>query len=456
MIPARSGSFSVIAFAVLSLSALIAAAVAAMLAPTGAPPLLLLAVALAALAGYSNSSRGFAGGLAIVFATVVLLYVYGMVPRQYPVFDVNPTAATWMVLLVGTFALLLGLLLGSLGASRSPERRHSVRDAGDSLLFALGLLAVLLSAVNYVTGDIPLLSGDVNGARINGNYGALGRIWPLILPVLQVTIIVTLIKWISGTIRRRWFLLALLATFCLLLTGSRSLLLMGVVAGAILYIELRRPRLVWILVVAAAGLVALGAFGSIRTLASGGADVATAFLTERNLEGWGGSTDLALQTGPRVAALAIDATNGQPLGGQILLGDIGNFFNSSVERSDRLVTQLLGRDPDVLGGLPPTLFGGFFLDFGWVGLVLSSVIFGVALTVSRRLMFRTLSIATTVWFGYLAAYALVSVYSYVSIRPSWLVVLAVSMAVSLLNSRKEAPGVTNPYGLEVPTFPRRG
>ncbi|WP_187358386.1 hypothetical protein [Microbacterium testaceum] len=355
-------------------------------------------------------------------ASIAAIYAIGIAPRAFPVFGIDVSPATQLLILLGSATFSVSLLLA--GRLAKPPRSDNLISSSRTpkLLLFLVAIGILGAVINYATGDIPILSGDVNGSRLNGNFGTLGRMWPIFLPLLQLGVIAGIVSVLRRNATRAVIVSASLSTALLLLNGGRSLLVICLLAGALVAIDLMRPKL-WVLVSAAAGGAGLiGLIGFARTQGSAGADAALQYLDERNLDSWWGSLDLSLQTGPRVLDLANSAVTSREAAGSILFGDIANFFNSSFQRSDRLVTEAIGRDPLVLGGMPPTIWGGFTLEFGPVGLVLGAILVALALVYFNKKMRQNASILTDIWFGYFSAYILLGSYSYFSVRPSWITI----------------------------------
>lgn len=398
----------------------------------------LIGLGLFSLTRYRSRSF-FSGSLTLVYASIALFYAYGLFPRPFPMFEVEPTPNTLLPIVLGSTTLLVTLLIaGNAGHSRSTfsETAQTPKFANDTRPFVprppqsgsvvvICVLASLgISILNFVTGEIPLLSGDVNNSRFNGNFGALGKLWPLTLPVLQVAILITLILTFLKRATVGWILLGSICLAVLVLNGGRSLFLIPIIAFGMFVVESARPRMTSIIALCLCGIAALGAFGLARRT-----NTDLSYLSERNLDSWTGSIDMSLQTGPRVFEVAQSMLEGNHLFGQILFGDILNFFQSSIQRSDRVVTLLIGRDPVDVGGMPPTLWGGLFLDFGMLGVLIGAVILGVALVKFRSFAIKSRSWEGILWYTYFATYTLISVYSYLSVRPSWIVVLGLCVLI---------------------------
>lgn len=399
---------------------------------------MLSSMGVACLSRYRILQTGFAGSLAVIPALLIFLYIYGAADRDAPVYSVNVSPTAWAIIAVGTAALILGLWFGG-GSPQLNPKLGRLSFSGSELFFWVGVGAIVLSAVNYATGDIALLSDDINRTRFSGNYGVLAQFWALIHPVTQVSVIVFLLKLQQRRVDLRWTLLGVLSAISLILTGGRSLIAISLIAFGVLLLEIKRPRLRVVLLAMAVGLVAFGAVGQLRATSMPFSTSARSYSAAQGLESWIQTTDSSMQTGPRVLTLAIYHLHGKSLNGQFLTGDLPYVRGSSITGSDRLVTGLLGRDTNVVGGLPPTIFGGLYLDFAWVGVIVGALLVGLLLTVSRRLVFRTPSLPTVVWFSYFAAYVLISGYSYLSLRPSWIVVLLMCVAANFFSREADDP-----------------
>ncbi|QWF21708.1 oligosaccharide repeat unit polymerase [Nocardioides sp. LMS-CY] len=404
----------------------------------------LLAIGVAVIVVYRRRSSIAGGAVAIVIFAMVLVLAVGSMPRDRPIYNVNPTLSVELLYVAGFAALICGLIAsGRLIPSGAPNsssldsrRPQSSRDQKDPSTFSaylfIGCAAICLAVLNYATGVVPILSGDINAARLNSiDYGVFGRFWPLILPVLQTNIILAGILLIEGAVPRKFLVLASASLLILMLNGGRSLFLFPLVAVALYWVEVRRPRLPWVIGGLSAGAVLLGAIGYLRDTTSG-------VVTNGSVLD---SLDRSLQTGPRVLTLLISQEN---TNGQFIAGDLLNFLSSNHERSDRLVTVAIGRDPLVVGGSPPTIWGGLYLDFGIAGVLVGAFLLGLLLAGARRSLHERGTAASAVWFSFFCAYILLGAYSYVSIRPSWITVAI--LCCVLLRGR----GLhENSHGLEV-------
>lgn len=411
------------------------------------------AVAVISIAGYRRRLYGVAGSVAYIMAAVAVLLLAGLLPRPYPVFGINASPLVWSITAVGSVICLLTVwcTATALRAAEVPHRSSEHWMVSRQLsVAAFGTsVALAIAAVNYATGVVPALAADVNTARFEGDFGIAGKLWPVIYPVMQVSVLMMLILMLEKRLRPIWVVLGLAALGVLVLSAGRSLYALPILAFGIYWIETRRPRMGTIAVFAGGVVATLGLLGFARAFSGSGAQQTAVYLSDRGLLSWYGLLDVSIQSGPRVSTIA---TASDRLHGQFLFGDILNFVNDSYPRSDRVVTQLIGRDLSSNGGMPPSIWSGFFLDFGWIGLVAFSAAIGLVLVFSQRALHAG-ELPAALWFSYLGAYVLVSAYSYVSVRPSWITVGLVCLLLS-----KVAPdgSLARTDGVEVSSYYRRG
>lgn len=381
----------------------------------------------------AEGHRNVVGSSSLVLLMIGVVYGIGLLDRPAPVFGINPTSDDYMLVALGMGALLSGALSVRVffGASDHPVApisggRH-ISFLNDRKLVAIAIGAMSVAVVNYATGGIPVLSGDVNGNRFAGSYGVLGRLWPIILPALQVIVIVSVIRLMTSNKSMLWASLGFLSLLFLILSGGRSLFLIPIIAVGLFAIDFFRPRLRTILLCAASGVGLIGAFGYARTLGSSGSQTDLAYLGSRDQNSWLGTLDISVQTGPRVLSAARETISSNFMSGDFFLADLRSFLGASTPPSDRLVTMLLNRQPDLVGGLPPTLFGGLYLDWGALGVVFGAFVVGFLLELFRQRSRKRMALSTVVWTYYFSTYVLMSVYSYISAKPALFVVAFVCM-----------------------------
>lgn len=389
--------------------------------------LTLLLVALLCVVGYVNHGGALPNGSASVcLAAFIFIYTAGLAPRAFPVFSLNPTYGTALLVIVGVMSIIGGYVALPLlwKPSQSPARKFP--DLADSprWLKCVFIVSVSVGLLNYATGEIPLLADDVNATRFGGSFGVLGRLWPVIYAVLQFQIVHVAYKAILRNAKRSDWLLLGVSCVMLVLGAGRSLLVFALLGCAFLYIEIRRPSPAKVFGLLGVGVIASGLFGIWRGERTAD-DSGRAWLQARGLDSWWGSLDVSTQTGPRVMEQLVGGNWIEA--GRFFVGDLANFIGLDWERSDRLVTAMLHADPTQVGGLPPTMFGGLYLDWGVYGVLLGSIIAGALLRWSQASLAANETAGRAIWLGYFCSYFLMSAYSYFSLKPSWMVVALLSL-----------------------------
>jgi hypothetical protein len=357
-----------------------------------------------------------------------------------PSFALERTSSkTWLLIGLGTVSYLVG-------AQLAPTRsRAALNPSTDRVLLTRRQLQVVnwitcaalaLAAVNLATGDVALLSRQVNTVRFSGSFGSLSKFWPFAFGALQATLVLRMIGR-----RRRGFgsgdialTLATIGVFAL--SAGRAFLALVIGAVAIEIFERRRTSLLTVFAVLVGGAVIAGALGFARTSSEFGPEVANQSLRENGLpSGAAGSALQGLVTGPRVLSRAVQVVpQDTPFRfGGFFLSDFANFFRPSVDRGDRWVTiTIMKRNVDTNGGQPPTLVGGLWLDFGWLGVAIGmaslAVVTQILYSLSRD---RPSPIASGV-FAFWSSYLLLALYSYVSLKPQIVAAFAVFGVCRLL------------------------
>lgn len=272
--------------------------------------------------------------------------------------------------------------------------------------------------INFLTGRIPLLAESINEARKAASDAVLIKWSFLSYPTLEFVIIAAA----ALPIRRfpMWARLTLIgvSTVTLVLTGSRSFLAFPLLALVFIVIEWKRPRLLTIAVVGAVLVFIVAAAGQVRAFASGTGDN-----TISNSEKWGYGPPFAsavlanLQVGPHVfSAVQHVIPDEIPYQhGTFVLRDFP-LIGAGME-ADYWVTETLGRDSATTGGLPPTLLGGFYIDWGPVGSVVgTALVFLLLILLRPRATALLRSPPRVVAYSILCAYVVTSFYSYVSLN----------------------------------------
>jgi oligosaccharide repeat unit polymerase len=296
-------------------------------------------------------------------------------------------------------------------------------------LVICGLTGV--AVLNLATGAIPLFSANIDAARFVGNGGILGNAWTWVIGGLEWIVVVMGVRcFASGRGDRYSSLTAALSTGILVLLAGRSFVIIVALALVVAFAVLRGlppSRLVVLVVI---GLAFLGAAGKYRSEHS-----ATMGQSPASRSSYSAITRSA-GTGPAVFATVLNQVpQFVPYQhGAFVLRDLRAMLPfhpfGRPESADSWVTRVLrGRNSTVVGGSPPTLVGGLYIDFGVGGVVVGAALLGLALTLIYRWAGRAQTLGAVTLYGYTTAYVALSGYSYVSIKPA--VVTAVALSVGL-------------------------
>lgn len=324
-------------------------------------------------------------------------------------------------------------MVGSLGSRQNALASVDVDQASvESFPILAAYVAISVAALNLVTGDVPLFADDVNSARFAGNFGVAGWAWPILFPILQAIVLHAGVRKLGGyRVPSSLLTAGILSVLLLVLSGGRSLLGIPILGIFLFYLDSRHPRIPVVVLVGVASSLLFAILGALRIAGGNQAEASANFLSERGLDPVLGSLDISLQAGPRVFERLIQGHARLQYSGQFLTSDVLNFLRLAPTPSDRLVTVALGQDPSIVGGLPPTLVGGLFLDFGALGVGLGCFLVGIVLARGVVVAQTRLHDSSTLWAYYFAAYVLISSYSYLSVRPSWLCVGLICAAMGL-------------------------
>lgn len=372
------------------------------------------------------------GAPALIFVAGVVAYVIGSVrlADEAPYANGIPEQQ-WTLYLWAGLAAALGIAAGAwVRLARPcgiPPRWTPTRPTRTYPAWAVltpTTVGLIIAWINFVTGDIPLLADSINEARRSSSGAVLAQWSFASYPTLEFVIVAAVLL----PVRRfpLWARITVVAasTGTLLLTGSRSFLVFPIIAIAFAVIESRRPRLVTIAGLSAALVVVVGVAGQLRSIASGtGANLVD------NAEKWGYGPFAALlsplQVGPHVfAAVQKVIPDSIPFqNGVFFLRDFPKL-SAGAEADYWIAGTVLGRDTAMTGGLPPTLLGGFYIDWGPPGAIVGTLLVFVALMLLRpaRVPSRR-SQPTTIAYALVCAYVLTSFYSYISLNVGFIMML---------------------------------
>ena len=381
------------------------------------------------------------GGVLLIFP-VVFAFAFGIGgvghPREY--LGIRVSDGMYILAIAGLLSWVLGVALAS---RRLPGTRvTNIPVPSKPLVFSLcvvGAVACAITAVNLATGSVPLLAGDVNEARFSGRLGALSSLAAPATAGLQVCAIASMLFIVSPcrlTSRVLSGVAAAGALGVLSLTGSRAFVLLPVAAVVLCLIERWRPPASALVALGVGGLLLLGVVGQYRIERSADVKYREAALIQH---GFGtspvGVAWHSLQTGPRIAELVTRRVPRETpyQRGFFFIRDGAAMLPFESEPSDRWVTREIFRKPiESQGGTPPTIIGGFYIDFGVPGVLIGMVLCGWVLATCRKLFLRAQSLPTYVAYGYVAAFFCLSIYSYVSFKTSLVAVLAICAVISTI------------------------
>jgi oligosaccharide repeat unit polymerase len=276
-----------------------------------------------------------------------------------------------------------------------------------------------------------LLSSNIDATRIAGGSGLLGRVWTWIIGGLEWIIVIGSVRCFALGRRSPRALAAVGASGgILVLLAGRSFLVVAGLAAVVALGVLRRVSLKRLVAICLVAVIVLGIAGKYRLTHSGEAGQGD----ERNT--FYGLVSQSAGTGPSVFATALkEIPQVVPFqDGTFILRDLRatmpfHIFGAS-ESADFWVTrQLRARDTAVVGGSPPTLPGGLYIDFGITGIVVGSALLGLLLALMYRWTLRAQTVGAVAAYSYSSAYVALSAYSYVSIKPT--VIAAMMLSVTL-------------------------
>ncbi len=208
------------------------------------------------------------------------------------------------------------------------------------------------------------------------------------------------------------------------------MLLVGL-SAVIVIAMLGRLSLGRLVLLTTTGLVLLAAVGLARIEASDPNGQRRQYLQENNLSGVGGVLALSASTGPWVfgqSLQAIPETIPYQRGNFFLRDTLAQLPFVSAPRSDWWITEaVLQRDPAAIGGSPPTLVGGLYIDFGLVGIVIGCALIGFGLVRLFHWARAAGTFGALTLYGYLSAYVALAAYSYISLKPTVVVVVALCL-----------------------------
>lgn len=406
----------------------------------------LAALVLLSLVALRSAHFRNAVGPGVLFAASALgaSFFLGLTSGDLRVIENEIRVATLFA--VGVAAVLLGAF-ARVALRPVPSLRRvqpfSALDNATVRGVALGMLG--LAAVNMATGTVPLLAGNVDEARFSGQGGVISPVFVYVIGGLQWVLLVSLVTWLLKRERPKgsawWILVAALALLFML--AARSFFVSVGLAAIVAAVMLGRLRLRTVFAIGVIGLVALAVAGQARVAGSDPTGESRQVLEQRGYGGIRGTIVLSSTTGPWVFGQTLDRVPGAvPFQrGQFALRDLKAQTPlqpfGDVQRSDLWVTQeVLRRDNDY--GMPPTLVGGLYIDFGVPGIVLGCLLVGYVLAALFGWAAQRATVGAIALYGYASGYVALAAYSYLSIKPLTLTVLLLCFGVHVVERRRTA------------------
>lgn len=392
------------------------------------------------------------GGIFLLFpAAFIIIYTIGSLPiGDSAPLGALPQESQWVLYLWAISAFMVGATFFRKNAPIRPA--YSTLLSGPLLVAVIaGMLGLLGAWTNFATGGIPLLAESINAFRFGQNSSLFGPLTGVFVGAEQAAFVVTALAWYSsrksGT-AFHWLpkVLCLAVLFSLTLTGSRSFVLLPVAAVLIATSEFRVIRLITLMAVIIVGFLGLTVYNQYRQIQSGTDDQLSAAIDARGLSDFPlASGLLGLQIGPSVLQLARDKIpNSIPFqDGKFFFADASPFWAGHSLPSDYWSTVYI-TDQNTLsvGGSPPTILGGLYIDGGNALVLVGMAVFGIASRLIRNAYIRTPTVYLGAAYGFWAAWLIQAIYSYVSLKPmviTYMVVIALGQAVSSKHSTVVRP-----------------
>lgn len=406
------------------------------------------------LAHWGRWQRGEAawGGILLVYPTVfVTAYTLGSIKLgQKGVLGVDPDTEAWFLYALGLAMFLIGACWR---ASRpTPSRPDELTPRGVEIAMLVGAVGLLAASANYATGGIPLLAGGINQARFGENEAALGVFTGFIVGAQQFAVVVLLLERFrlkrgAQIVPLPQTALVLVLLLSLALSASRTFLVLPLVAVVIVALEIKPVSAVALLLAGLAAFSLLTGYNTFRQQQSGTAEALNASLDQNGLSRFPlASGLLSLQVGPRAFQLSRDQipSSYDYRRGSFFLADGSVLLRTHADASDSFVTtEITGRKYSVVGGTPPTVLGGFYIDWGVGGIVAGMLILGAITRRFRDRFLRGPHVYIAAAYGYWGAWMLHSIYNYVSLKPMVLTVLVAAAGCAYL-TREKAPQALRP------------
>lgn len=339
---------------------------------------------------------------------------------------VYPDGTQWLLYGVGLIAFMLGAATGLKNSPSVKTTSIPITITSTQIAVVSGIVGLSGAAVNFATGGIPLLAENINSSRFGDNTSLLGPVTGIIVGLEHFALVVLLIdRWARKSVDRRVsaFHLALVIaiTISLFASGSRTFLILPFVAYALARIELSVVKLLKLTIVALVAFSLLATFNMYRQEQSGTADSLNTALVRNELDQYPFPSGLlSLQIGPRVFQATRDKVPDviDYQHGSFFFADGSVLLRTSQPSSDSFITtQITRRNYSTVGGSPPTVLGGFYIDGGIPLIIAGMLALGFITRRLRNTYLKNVNPYTAAAYGYWATWMLHSIYNYVSFKP---------------------------------------
>lgn len=319
-------------------------------------------------------------------------------------------------LLVGMASYLLGAVGARLlvfpspfGTQSRPFATAAQRPRAVYMVFAFGALSMIVYWLR--TGGIPLFQSDLENSRVEA---LSGNGVPFFLSMLMMVAVWTSLSPRSGVAPRSKWIMFILAAMLLGSTGWRNTIITFVLVTLFLLHYTRPIRGLYIAIAGVAALLMAVGLGLWRISSSTLENYQTFQLMSRGdlfgaissyLRSYADIFGQNLALTMSVAERGFALQNGETF--------IWNFINllpgEEREPFDFVLKQAAGQT-FAGGGLPPTLIGEWYINFGWVGIAVGMILFGGVVALAHATALKTSSFPT------LIVAVIVANYSFIAVR----------------------------------------
>lgn len=393
----RSSLRAVIAVLVAAVLVVVAVLITLSLTRTAAEPyfvfflLMTYGVAGSALLLQAQQGRQLDFLSPFVLVPVTMGVVYGGAPAlllREGAFDAAEQVTSALVLgmvayLLGAFFISLTSGAAMIGSSSREFASVTYRPRVLWTVFGLGAAAMIFYWAR--AGGVPILQSDLENSRVEALSGS-GV--PFYLSMLMMVSTWMSIKEGSGIGWPGRLTMLSIGSLLLFSTGWRNTVFAFVIVALLIWYYTHRVRSIYVLaagVVAVLGVVGIGlyrvfssgitTYATYRRLASGDLFGAVTTYLETYADGFARNLSVVFQVTPSV----LPFQNGETI--------VWNFLallpGQAREPFDFVLKRAAGQGFEG-GGLPPTLVGEWYINFGWLGVGLGMGATGIAVALAHR------------------------------------------------------------------------